>query len=168
MGAHQAAIAFVEVEIVNDDEIEEIEENDIYDGGLDEEFDPRSPLIKSPSKRWTPGQFEIHVFDVGQGNSQLVIFPSGFSILLDVAEQSWNTRKGAELVAKKIEAILGHTHVDIGSPSHWHLDHMGYVGYGGFWWLITSGAVTFGKVIDRDGAVSFSVSVSQSNNALYD
>ena len=42
--------------------------------------------------------------------------------------------------------------VDIGSPSHWHLDHLGYVGYGGFWWLITTGALTFGKIIDRDGA----------------
>jgi hypothetical protein len=48
--------------------------------------------------------------------------------------------------------VLGHTHVNVGSPSHWHLDHLGYVGYGGFWWLLTSGDLTFDKIIDRDGA----------------
>ena len=55
-------------------------------------------------------------------------------------------------MAAKVEAILGHTHVDIGSPSHWHLDHLGYVGYGGFWFLLTTKRLTFGKIIDRDGA----------------
>eukprot|EP01046_Picozoa_sp_COSAG06_P080400 COSAG06_NODE_27701_length_588_cov_0.635992_2_plen_58_part_01 len=58
-----------------------------------------------------------------------MIFPSGFTILIGVAENSWNTARGAQLAAAKVEAILGHTHVNIGSPSHWHLDHLGYVGY---------------------------------------
>ena len=117
----------------------------------DAEFAARMAAIRRDTKRWAEGTFEIHMFEVGQGNSQLIIFPSGFTILIDVAENSWNTRRGAELVAAKVEAILGHTRVDIGSPSHWHLDHLGYVGYGGFWYLVTSGAVTFGKIIDRDG-----------------
>ena len=119
----------------------------------DAEFERRLADIRNTTKRWTSGTFEVHMFEVGQGNSQLVVFPSGFTILIDVAENSWNTRRGAELVAAKVEAILGHTRVDIGSPSHWHLDHLGYVGYGGFWWLVTSGAVKFGKIIDRDGGV---------------
>ena len=118
----------------------------------DAEFAARLADVREHTKRWTEGQFEIHMFEVGQGNSQLVIFPSGFTILIDVAENSWNTARGAQLVAAKVEAILGHTHVNIGSPSHWHLDHLGYVGYGGFWYLITTGRVTFDKIIDRDGA----------------
>ena len=118
----------------------------------DAEFAARLADVQQNTTRWTEGTFEIHMFEVGQGNSQLVIFPSGFTILIDVAENSWNTARGAQLVAAKVEAILGHTHVNIGSPSHWHLDHLGYVGYGGFWYLITTGRLTFDKIIDRDGA----------------
>ena len=118
----------------------------------DAEFAARMADVRENTTRWTEGHFEIHMFEVGQGNSQLVIFPSGFTILIDVAENSWNTARGAQLVAAKVEAILGHTHVNIGSPSHWHLDHLGYVGYGGFWYLITTGRLTFDKIIDRDGA----------------
>ena len=40
--------------------------------------------VNATTKRWVPGNFEIHMFEVGQGNSQLIIFPSGFSILIDV------------------------------------------------------------------------------------
>jgi hypothetical protein len=105
------------------------------------------------TKPWKPGAFEVHMFIVGQGNSQLIVFPSGYTILIDVSENSWNTRLGAERVAAKVEAILGHTNVDVAVATHWHMDHIGYVGYGGFWWLITSGAMTFGRLIDRDGAV---------------
>jgi hypothetical protein len=118
----------------------------------DEEFEARLAEIQRTSRRWREGTFEVHMFEVGQGNSQLIIFPSGFTILLDVAENSWNTARGAQLVAAKVEAVLGHTHVDVGSPSHWHLDHLGYVGYGGFWYLLTTGQLTFGKIIDRGGA----------------
>ena len=39
------------------------------------------------------------------------MYPSGYSILIDVMEPSWNTCNGAKLVAAKVEAILGHTHV---------------------------------------------------------
>eukprot|EP01052_Picozoa_sp_SAG31_P023450 SAG31_NODE_1933_length_6879_cov_3.230973_5_plen_404_part_00 len=133
------------------------------DDGLDPLLDNLPPIsddafrahlseIQRSTKPWTRGTFEVHMFQVGQGNSQLIIFPSGFSILLDVAENSWNTARGAQLVAAKVEAVLGHRHVNIGSPSHWHLDHLGYVGYGGFWYLLTTGRLTFDKIIDRDGA----------------
>lgn len=108
--------------------------------------------VKNITKPWGGG-FEIHVFQVGQGDSQLIIFPSGYTILIDVAEASWNTNKGAELVAAKVVAILGHNRVDVGTPSHLHLDHMGYAGYGGFWWLIENNLITFGKIVDRDAGV---------------
>ena len=36
------------------------------------------------------GGVDIHFFDVGQGMSQLIVFPSGFTILADCAELTWN------------------------------------------------------------------------------
>jgi hypothetical protein len=56
---------------------------------------------------------------VGQGDSQLIVFPSGFTILNDVFEASWNTCKGAEHVAERVLAITGSRHVDVGVISHW-------------------------------------------------
>lgn len=102
---------------------------------------------------WTPGTFEIRIFDVEQGDSQLVIFPSGYSILIDVREASWNTGQGAALIAAKIRAITGGSHVNVGVLSHHHLDHIGYAGYGGFWGLLENEGITFDKIVDRDAGV---------------
>ncbi len=102
---------------------------------------------------WTPGTFEIRIFDVEQGDSQLIIFPSGFSILIDVRETSWNTGAGAAFIAQKIRSITGGSHVDVGVLSHHHLDHIGYAGYGGFWGLIENEGITFSKIVDRDAGV---------------
>ena len=100
---------------------------------------------------WEAGNFEIRIFDVEQGDSQLIIFPSGFTILIDVREASWNTGAGAAYIAQKIQAITGGTHIDVGVLSHHHLDHIGYAGYGGFWGLIENEGITFDQIIDRDG-----------------
>jgi beta-lactamase superfamily II metal-dependent hydrolase len=99
---------------------------------------------------WTPGNFEIHIFDVEQGDSQLIIFPSGFTILIDVREASWNTGAGAALIASKIQSITGGTHINVGVLSHHHLDHIGYAGYGGIWGLIETHGITFDKIVDRN------------------
>lgn len=100
---------------------------------------------------WTPGEFQIRIFDVEQGDSQLIIFPSGYTILIDVAEHAYNSGKGAALIASKIQSIMdGDMSIDVGVASHLHLDHLGYAGYGGFWGLIETHGVTFGKFIDRD------------------
>jgi beta-lactamase superfamily II metal-dependent hydrolase len=102
---------------------------------------------------WVPGNFEVRIFDVEQGDSQLIIFPSGFTILIDVREASWNTGAGAALIAAKIRAITGGSHVNVGVLSHLHLDHIGYAGYGGFWGLIETEGITFDKIVDRDAGV---------------
>jgi len=99
---------------------------------------------------WTPGTFEIHMIDVGQGMCQLVISPSGKTLLMDIPEHNWNSSKVSEAVAKEIKEIIGSTHLDYMVASHLHLDHMGYVGYGGFWGLLNKYGITTDHLIDRD------------------
>jgi len=99
-----------------------------------------------------PGSFEIHSFDIGQGASQLIVFPSGYSILIDVNEDYMNC-DGAELTARKVKAVLGHTNVDVGVISHLHMDHVGYTERGGFWCFYNRDLLSFKKLIDRDSGV---------------
>jgi beta-lactamase superfamily II metal-dependent hydrolase len=101
---------------------------------------------------WTPGTFEIHIFDVEQGDSQLIIGPTGKTLLIDVREASWNTGAGAAYIADKLRTIMGpsFSHIDYIMPSHLHLDHIGYAGYGGIWALLEVHGFTVGKLIDRD------------------
>ena len=112
-----------------------------------------SASASAQTEPWQPDAFEIRVFDVEQGDSQLVIFPSGFSILIDVWEPSWNSSRGASRVAQRIRDITGGTHVDVGVLSHLHLDHIGYATKGGFWSLIEEEEITFGLFIDRDAGL---------------
>lgn len=120
--------------------------------GILDYTDLDAEMVRNPVKQWSGGM-EIHIFQVGQGDSQLIIFPSGFTMLIDVCESAYNSKKGAILVAQKVKQILGHNKINVGSLSHWHLDHMGYVGYGGFWHLIEGGLLQFDKILDRDGGV---------------
>jgi hypothetical protein len=76
-------------------------------------------------KRWKEGTFEIHMFEIGQGNSQLIVFPSGYSILLDVAENSWNTRRGAERVAANVKAVPAPGEYDLSLSADLHLNVLG-------------------------------------------
>ena len=100
---------------------------------------------------WTAGEFQIRIFDVEQGDSQLIIFPSGYTILIDAVEHSYSSGKGAALIASKIQSIMGgDMNIDVGVASHLHLDHIGYAGYGGFWGLIETHGVSFNQFIDRD------------------
>ena len=114
---------------------------------------PGAPNTGTDDIPWVPGTFEIRIFDVEQGASQLVIFPSGYTILIDVVENSWNTGKGAAFVAAKIRTITGSSHINVGVLSHLHLDHIGYAGYGGFWALLEKEGITFDKIVDRDAGV---------------
>lgn len=83
---------------------------------------------------WTPGNFEVHVFQVGQADSQLIIGPTGRTLLIDVGETHWRRSQGAQSVAQKIRNIMGATfndHIHYIVATHLHADHIGYVGYGG-------------------------------------
>jgi beta-lactamase superfamily II metal-dependent hydrolase len=104
-----------------------------------------------PPGTWTPGTLEIHVLNVGQGESQLIIGPTGKTLLIGVFESNWNTNQGATWVASEIRRITGSSHLDYVMASHWHLDHMGYAGYGGIWSLLEQQGITADVLIDRDG-----------------
>ena len=101
---------------------------------------------------WVAGNFETYVFDHEQRDSQLIVSPSGKTLLIDAGEASWNTGNGAAFIANKLREVMGpgFTHIDYVMPSHLHLDHMGYAGYGGIWGLIETQGFTVGKLIDRD------------------
>lgn len=104
------------------------------------------------SGTWTPGAFEIHIFDVEQGDSQLIVSPSGKTLLIDVREPSFNSGSGAAYIADKLRQVMGpsFSHVDYIMPSHLHLDHIGNAGVGGIWALLEVHGFTVGKLVDRD------------------
>jgi len=103
---------------------------------------------------WESGNFQIDVFKIGQGDSQLIVSPSGKTLLIDVGELNWNSKKGATYVADKLKEVMGDSfnHIDYVVASHLHLDHIGYAGKGGIWALIEKNGFTIGKLIDRDSA----------------
>ncbi|MCP4262903.1 MAG: hypothetical protein GY774_36140 [Planctomycetes bacterium] len=107
------------------------------------------------AQTWTQGSFEIHVFQVGQADSQLIVGPTGRTLLIDVGERSWNSTQGATAVAQKIHNVMGanHNHIDYIVATHLHADHIGYVGRGGIWALIENHGFTVGALIDRDAGV---------------
>ena len=104
-----------------------------------------------PAGTWTPGTLEIHVLNIGQGESQLIIGPTGKTMLIGISEDNWNTNQGATWVASEIRRITGSSHLDYVMATHWHLDHMGYAGYGGIWSLLEQQGITADVLIDRDG-----------------
>jgi hypothetical protein len=59
-----------------------------------------SPLfaqtVGQPLPKWTPGTLDIHQINTGRGNSALLIFPDGTSMLLDrmCPGGGWNSGNG--------------------------------------------------------------------------
>jgi beta-lactamase superfamily II metal-dependent hydrolase len=66
-----------------------------------------------------PGDLEVHMMDVGQGDALVLISPDGFVMLVDSGEESEATAVAAYLSG------LGVTEVDYTLVSHLHSDHMG-------------------------------------------
>src|SRR5437016_3313729 len=71
---------------------------------------------------------QIHVFDVGQGDSTLIIGPSPEkkTLLIDAGEElQGGSRTHYKEVAQKIRALTGKSSIDYFVISHYHFDHMG-------------------------------------------
>ena len=127
---------------------------------------PEAPRCNT-SGTWTQGELNVVWFDVEQGDSQLIIGPTGKTLLVDLGETSFNSTSGtkAEAVAARIRAVCGiasgPVHLDYVMSSHHHLDHIGYAAnpndttaYGnGLYQLLNPDMLGFtvGQVLDRDG-----------------
>eukprot|EP01107_Rhizomastix_libera_P014074 TRINITY_DN41_c0_g1_i8.p1 TRINITY_DN41_c0_g1~~TRINITY_DN41_c0_g1_i8.p1 ORF type:complete len:398 (+),score=111.92 TRINITY_DN41_c0_g1_i8:40-1194(+) len=98
-------------------------------------------------------KMQVYFFDVGQGDSQLIVFPSGYSILVDLGEEAWNYHKNSDYVAKRIKEIIGELKVNTIVVSHTHLDHTGTPGYGGIWGIIEKSGLKFDHLYDRNTGV---------------
>lgn len=122
----------------------------------------------STSGTWKQGQLNIYWFDVEQGDAQLIVGPTGKTLLVDLGENAWNS-KGATTQASRVAARIrsicgvasGPVYLDYVMGSHHHLDHIGYSGNpndtqalgNGLYRLLTPGGEDFavGTLIDRDG-----------------
>ncbi|MDP6940832.1 MAG: MBL fold metallo-hydrolase [Planctomycetota bacterium] len=65
-------------------------------------------------------ELEVYFIDVGQGDSTLLISPTGQTFLFDAGENGM----GSSIVVPQLTA-LGISHLDYVSPSHYHSDHLG-------------------------------------------
>ena len=99
---------------------------------------------------WTSGNLEIHHINIGQGDSTLIIGPTGKSLLFDAGESTWNSHTKAQIIGPYIESVLGCKSLDYVVISHFHLDHIGYVGYGGLWHLVETQGFTVGTTLIRN------------------
>jgi len=99
---------------------------------------------------WTAGNLEIHHIDVGQADSTLIVSPTGKSLLFDTGETSWNSSANARVIGPYVQGVLGCKKLDYVVISHFHLDHIGYVGYGGLWNLVEAQNFTVGETLLRN------------------
>ena len=131
---------------------------------------PNAPSC-STAGSWRNGELNVYWFDVDQGDAQLIVGPTGKTMLIDLGEDVYNStgaNTNATAVAAQIRNICGTgsgpVHLDYVMASHHHLDHIGYPGnsndvqtYGnGIYQLLTptSGGglgFTVGQVFDHDG-----------------
>ncbi len=130
---------------------------------------PQAPTC-STAGAWRQGELNVYWFDVEQGDAQLVVGPTGKTLLIDIGEEAYNskgTTTNATGVAAQIRNICGvgsgPVHLDYVMASHHHLDHVGYAGnpndtqaYGnGIYQLLTPESLgglgfTVGQVLDHD------------------
>ena len=98
-------------------------------------------------------ELKIYKFKVGAGDSQLILFPSGYSILIDAGEPTGAKGEAGvngKYLAKRLYKILGMKKVDVFVLTHYHWDHHGGYKVGGIWYLIEKAGFSFGKFIKRN------------------
>lgn len=122
----------------------------------------------STSGTWRQGEINVYWFDVEQGDSQLIVGPTGKTLLIDLGETAWNStgtstmsRRIANAIRQICGVASGGVHLDYVNASHHHLDHIGYAGNpndtqtvgNGLYRLLTPSGEDFtvGTLLDRDG-----------------
>ena len=96
------------------------------------------------------GNLQIHIFNVGNADSQLLLFPSGFSILIDAGEPTAASSTSGKYLAKKLQTILGKKKIDVFVLTHYHCDHHGARDVGGVWYLLEKAGFSFTKFVTRN------------------
>ena len=91
----------------------------------------------------------VYVFSIGQADAMLVISPTGTSVLVDLGETSWNSKKYKDIALRLDEIMGGDKHLDYFIVSHYHSDHVGY-GNNGIAGLIDSIGYSVGTWIDAE------------------
>lgn len=119
-------------------------------GNQSDHGQPRAPDGPCGSGTWQSGWLEIHHIDVGQAVSTLIVSPVGRSMLVDVGEADWDRTEGAERVGDYLRGVLGCARLDYLVVSHFHVDHVGFPGYGGLWHLATQQGFSVGRLLHRD------------------
>ncbi|HEY3738227.1 MAG TPA: hypothetical protein VGL53_00210 [Bryobacteraceae bacterium] len=101
----------------------------------------RAQEVGQPLPPWTPGTLDIHQINTGRGNSALLIFPDGTSMLLDAgdlgnalphgpAARPDSSRRPGEWIARYVRHMLAYEPnpiLDYGYLTHFHDDHMGHL-----------------------------------------
>lgn len=98
-------------------------------------------------------ELKIYKFKVGGADSQLVYFPSGYSILIDAGEPKGATGEAGtngKYLADRLYKILGKKKIDVFVLTHYHWDHHGGYKVGGIWYLLEKKGFTFTKFIHRN------------------
>ena len=119
-------------------------------GSLASQPEPVYAAATCGTGTWTFGNLEIHHINIGQGDSTLIVGPTGKSLLFDAGESNWNSSAKAQIIGPYVESVLGCKSLDYVVISHFHLDHTGYVGYGGLWNLVEVQGLTVGTTLVRD------------------
>jgi competence protein ComEC len=79
----------------------------------------QTPTAVPLAQSWTPGHLEIHVLDVKHGDAQLIVSPTGETMLIDGAREEY-----APKIAQYLRDVLGEAAVDYLLLSHYHVDHI--------------------------------------------
>lgn len=111
---------------------------------------------------YASSSLKIYIFNVGQADSQLIVFPSGYSILIDAGDKP-KSSDNAKYIAKRIRKILGKATVDVVVLTHLHIDHHGGYNNGGIWYLIAKEGIAFKKFISRNMGTYSGSSFSKCN-----
>jgi beta-lactamase superfamily II metal-dependent hydrolase len=101
------------------------------------------------SGTWASGNLQVHHINIGQGDATLVVGPTGKLLLFDAGESYWNSSADAQITGPYIEGVLGCKSLDYVVISHFHVDHIGYVRYGGLWNLVETQGFTVGTTLVR-------------------
>ena len=85
-------------------------------------------VLLPPKPQWHPGVFEITAIDVGQGDSLLLITPSGKTLLMDAGGIPGNSPSDFDVGEEVVSPYLwsrGIRRLDVVAVSHAHRDHLG-------------------------------------------